>query len=347
MPIIGDADRTYRALRIKTVDMVPLNLAQRAVEAVRATVGVAVRRGPSYVGTSLLLNVRRAPLDSPATRRAVSAALDLGRIVRNTAPAVAATEGFIHPASRWSAGARIHRFDPLAARAALAAIGRPLRVLAPTNDPVRLEAGRQVVLALRRAGAAATLVKVTRAQLERAIGATGAPADFDAAIQSVPALVSYDPNYLTRLFASDRAVAPLNFGGYSSERFDALARSVASAPQEAQRRRATAAELRLLAREVPAIPLFFLEGSFAFRSAVYDDWAFVKGAGILDKTSFLPGARPAAAQPPVAEEVAPSEDSDSGSGLGVVNVISLIVLAVVAVLIAVALASRRRRPSRR
>jgi peptide/nickel transport system substrate-binding protein len=342
VPIIGDADRTYRALRDRTVDMVPLNLPAAAAADAAATLGVALRRGPSYVGTALTLNVRRAPFDRPQVRRAVAAALDVGRIARRAAPAVAADSGFVHPASRWSAGERLQRFDPLSARPVLARLGRPLRVLAPTNDPVRLEAGRQVVLALQQAGADATLVRLSRARLDRATGATGVPADFDAAIQTVPALVSYDPDYLTRLFGSDRRVAPLNIGGYTSERFDALARAVASAPDLAQRRRATAAELRLLARDVPAVPLFFSQGTFAYRSAVYDGWTFVKGAGILDKRSFLPGAAAAAPvrEPQPADSGAETEDS--GSGLSLLDVISLMVLAVVCALIVAALVTRRR-----
>ena len=340
VPIIGDADRTYAALRASRVDMVPLNLPEPTATDVASTLGVALSRGPSYVGTALVLNVRRAPLDRLETRRAIAAALDLERIARSAAPARAADEGYIHPASRWAAGSRLQRFDPVSARPVLQALGRPLRVLAPTNDPVRLEAGRRVVLALRQAGADATLVKLSRQRLERAIGARGAPADFDAAIQSIPALASHDPDYLVRLFGSDPRTAPLNFGGYRSVPFDELARRVASAPDLSQRRRATAAELTLLARDVPAVPLFFSQGTFAYRPGVYDGWTFIKGTGILDKRSLLPVARPAAAAAEPAD-VPAQADETSGSGLGLVNVISLVVLGIVAVLVVMALLSRR------
>jgi peptide/nickel transport system substrate-binding protein len=341
VPIIRDAARTYRALRDRDVDMVPLSLPQRAAAELGSTLGVALLRGPAYTGTALVLNVRRPPFDSAAARRAVAGALDLARIARSVAPAVAADAGFVHPASRWSAGAPLHRFDPRASRPALAALGgRPLRVLAPDNDPVRLEAGRQVVLALRRAGARATLVKRSRARLDRATGADGTPANFDAAIQSTPALVSYDPDYLARLFGSDLRAAPLNVAGYRSAAFDAAARSVASAPDVAARARATTAELTLLARDAPAIALFFSQGTFAFRPAAYDGWAFVQGSGILDKRSFLPGATPAPRAPRIPDAGARQEPS--GSGFGLVNVISLVALAIVAALAAAAVVARLR-----
>jgi len=340
VPIIRDAERSYGELRDNTVDMVPLNLPEPSATNVGSTLGVALKRGPSYVGTALVLNVRRAPFNRPATRRAVAAALDVGRIARGVAPAVSADEGFIHPASRWSADTGLQRFDALAARPELARLGaRTVRVLAPDNDPVRLAAGRQVVLALRRAGALATLVTLSRPRLDRATGANGGPADFDAAIQTIPALASFDPGYLTRLFGSDARAAPLNVGGYRSAAFDAAARRVASAPDVAARKRATTRELELLAREVPAIPLFFSQGTFAYRAAAYDGWTFMKGNGILDKRSFLASATPAPGNPG-ADVIA--EPKDSGSGLSLVNALSIAALIVVAGLAATALLLRRR-----
>ncbi len=342
VPIIPRADHMYAALREGMVDMVPLSVPEPAATELGVTQGITLRRGPLYGGTALVLNARRAPLDRPATRRAIARALDLGVIARSVAPAVAAEQGFVHPASSWSPGAAVHRFDPAAARPPLTRPqGPPLRVLAADNDPVRLEAGREVVLALRRAGARATLVKLSRARLDRALGGPGSPASFDAAIQSTPALASYDPDYLVQLFGSDPLAAPLNAGGYRSAAFDADARRVASAADAEGRRRAVRAELQRLARDAPSVPLFFSQGTFAYRSAAYDGWVFVKGTGILDKRSFLPGAAPAAPRPPVAG-VALARD-DSGSWLSLLNVISLAALALVAALAATALVLRARR----
>jgi len=341
VPIIPRADHMYAALRQGTIDMVPLSVPEPAATELGAAQGITLRRGPLYGGTALVLNVRRAQLRSPATRRAIAHALDLGAIARSVAPAVAAEQGYIHPASPWSPGAPVQSFDAAAARALLSRPGgAPLRVLAPDNDPVRLEAGRAVVLALRRAGARATLVELSRARLDRALGADGSRASFDAAIQSTPALASYDPDYLTELFGSDPLAAPLNAGGYRSADFDAAARRVASAVDAADRRRAVRAELALLARDAPSIPLFFSQGTFAYRAAAYDGWTFVKGAGILDKRSFLPGAAPAAPKPPAAG-VVPAPDGP-GSWLSLLNVISLAVLAIVVGLAAAALVLRAR-----
>lgn len=345
VPIIDDAERTYTALRERKVDMVPLSLPRRSAQELDSALGIDLTRGPSYAGTALVFNVRNAPFDRLAVRRAVGSALDLERIVRNVAPAETGDEGFVHPASRWSAAARVRRFDLDAARKAFAGLRLPrLRIMAPTNDPIRLEAGRQVVLALQRAGAAATLVEVSGPELGRAIGEGGSSPSFDAAIQNIPALVSHDPKYLRTLFGSDPRAAPLNFSGYRSTAFDALARRVASAPDRAERRVAVRSELELLARDAPSIPLIFSQGTYAYRSSVYSGWVFVKGTGILDKRSFLPGevsvrqtpSRGAAEADTVGRQADPVT-ADSDSGLNVVNAISLGVLAVVVLLAGVAL----------
>lgn len=341
VPIISQEQGAYDALRGRRIDMLPLNLPQTPAQDLGSSLGISLRRGPSYSGTTLLLNLRRPPFDRLAARRALASALDLQRIVRNVEPAVAADQGFIHPASPWSSGAPVHRLDLRAAQTALAALKLPaVHVLAPDNDPVRLEAGRQVVLALERAGATATLTKLSSARLGRAIGENGTRPEFEAAIETIPPLTSYDPDFLARLFGSNPRAAPLNFGGYRSVAFDALAERVAAAPDPPARHRAARAELALLATDVPSIPLFFSQGTFAYRPAIYDSWVFVQGNGILDKRSFLPGQAPVRGGP-LNPDVGAGAPTSSGSGFNIVDAVSVVVLAAVLALAGTALLRRR------
>lgn len=341
VPIIGQEQGAYDGLRQGRVDMLPLSLPATAATDLGGNLGISLRTGPSYAGTALLLNLRRPPFDRLAARRAVANALDLRRIVSSVAPAVSAERGYIHPASPWASAAPLQRFDLGAAQRGLARLKLPaIRVLAPDNDPLRLEAGRQVVLALRRAGATAALVKRSSASLGWAIGESGGRPDFQAAIESTPPLASYDPDFLTALFGSAPRRAPLNFGGYRSSAFGALAARVASAPDPKARHRAARAELALLASDLPSIPLFFSQGTFAYRPAIYDGWVFVKGTGILDKRSFLPGQAGATGAPANPDVGAGAPDS-SGSGLNIVDAASAVVLAAVLALAAAALLRRR------
>ncbi|MGI8631453.1 MAG: ABC transporter substrate-binding protein [Solirubrobacterales bacterium] len=347
VPIIRDEERTYDALRRRKVDMLPVPLPRDIARELRTSSSITVKRGLSYTGTALVLNLRRPPFDRAAARRAVARALNLSRILRNTGPGVPAVRGHIHPASPWASPEVLLRDDVSAARRALARLElEPIRVVAPENDGVRLEAGRQVVLALRRAGATASLIELSRDELGEAIGEDGATPDFDAAIISTPALSSFDPNFLARQFGSDEATAPLNYSGYESAAFEALADRVVVAPDREARRRAVAEELSLLATDLPSIPLFFSDAAFAYRPAAYDGWIFIKGSGILDKRSFLP--RQARPQSAVSPSPAPQGgDSDSGTVANAVRFAVLGVLGIAFCLALIGLASRWRAREKR
>ena len=104
--------------------------------------------------------------------------------------------------------------------------------------------------------------------------------------------------------------------------------------------RAVTAELRLLAKDAPAIPLFFSEGRFAFRPAIHDGWVFIKGSGIFDKRSFLAGATSSTPQT-VSDGDDGSTDS-STSFLDVLRIVSLVVLAIALLLGGWAIVQRRR-----
>jgi len=338
VPFISDFGGTVRALRQRQVDMIPATLPKR-IETELRDPSFKTQSGDLYAGTALVFNLRRAPFNDVRVRRAVSMALDLERVAHSTVGqdplAFPATRGYLHPDSGWAPGDVLHHFDEAGARQALTKVPRPqIRILAPDNDPVKQEAGRQVVLALTRVGQDATLEQVAPDRLAAAVGDTGAAPRFDAAIVSIPELASYDPSYLSVMFGSDQRLAPLNYSGYRSGRFDALARRAGQETTPGQRRRLVGEELRLLAQQdVPAVALFYPKGAFVLRPQIYDGWVFVKGAGILDKRSFLPSGdrRSPAAGPP-----------DGGRDSGGVDVLAVISIGLVGgTLVVVAAASVR------
>ena len=315
VPIIRSAQRTFDALKRGNVDMVPGGLPTAFRKDLGNPLGIDFRQGVNYTGTALLLNLRRPPFDKPAARRAVARSLDLDRIAEGVGEVLPASTGYLHPDSPWAPNPDgLQRSDEAAARRELRRLGNPpIEILVPENNPVRLDAGRRVVLALRRAGAEATLTEVPRATFARALGGDGSSPRFQAAITGIPPLISYDPDFLRVFFGAD---ARLNQTGYRSGAFDRVAARVAGASDRNVRREAVAGEMRLLARDVPAIPLVFSRGAFAYRPPAYDGWIFVKGTGILDKRSFLGGRRGLARSLP---EVEPTDDGDGGlpiSGFG-------------------------------
>ena len=292
VPVIRREDELARELLARRIDAAPITVAPGAT--LPAGGGLRVSDEISYTGTMLLFNVDRGPFDRRAARQAVARSLNLKTIAGNATGVaggvIPADRGMVHPRSSWARQAgSLHEFDRAAARLAFAEQGiGAFRVAAPRNDPVRLETGKRVVRALRDAGARARLVELSPVALDRLLGRRQAPATFDVAVLGIPALASYDPAFLRAIFG-DPSVASLNDGGYRSDAFDALARRAASARTVAERRRLVTDQLKLLARELPAIPLHFGGGTMVYRPLAYDRWVGVRGTGILDKRSFLRG----------------------------------------------------------
>ena len=48
----------------------------------------------------------------------------------------------------------------------------------------------------------------------------------------------------------------------------------------------------LIAQEMPFVLLYYADGNYVYRTAVYDKWTYQKGQGIFSKLSFLPGVKP-------------------------------------------------------
>jgi ABC-type transport system substrate-binding protein len=156
---------------------------------------------------------------------------------------------------------------------------------------------------------------------------------------------SYDPDYLNRIYGSTTATT----SGYSSQAFDRLAQRVATTADPTARRAAVAEELRLLATDLPALPLLFPNGAFAYRPSAHEGWQFVRGVGILDKQSFLAGpagqAQPttttaSTVETPTSGGTAPAPAAEEG-GLSF-GLVPLLLLAAATVLIGVALFQRFR-----
>ena len=335
VPIERDFDRTLRDLQNRRIDMIPASLSEGAVARLDRT-AFKVARGPLYRGTVLMFNTRKPPFNRPAARRAVARAIDIRRLARilGREAAVAADHGYVAPDSPRATDGSTHRFDQRAARSSLRRLKLPnLRVLASESDPQRRESGRQVVLALKRAGVSAELVELPQSELASAVGENGATPRFEAAIWTTPPLASYDPDYLSVVFGSDPDRAVLNYSGYDEPGFDDLAGRVAEEGNDRKRARLVRSELELLARDLPVVPLVYATGAFAYRPAVYDGWRFIDGTGILDKQSFLPASGLPANRRPDTAAAPPSP----GGGLGPAGYVALALLAVTLALAAAGL----------
>jgi len=345
LPFNRDFDATVRAFLSRDIDMIPATLPESRQEEVTGA-SFETERGVLYDGTALIFNLGEAPFDSARARQAVSSALELSRIadasVGFSERSATADRGYVHRDSGWATKGQLHRFDLEGARAAFAELDLPpITVLAPANDPVDSEAGRQVVLALQRAGADVELQEVSSTELAAAVDPEDGAPTFEAAIWSISPLPSYSPDTLRQVFGSDERRAPLNHMGYSSEEFDRLAELASKETNPEDRAQTIRSELELIARDAPVVPLFYPEGAFVVRPSIYEGWSYVEGKGILDKRSFLP--RTLSAGGPAPDAAAPAAPTgDSGGGIGVGAVIALALVGIVLAVILVGVVRARR-----
>ncbi|MGI9194404.1 MAG: ABC transporter substrate-binding protein [Actinomycetota bacterium] len=289
VPFINDAGKTFSSFETGKSDMIPVSLPAASVDRLQS-IGTGIARGPSYLGTVLMFNLRQPPFDKLEVRQAAARSLDLSRIAQQVGLATPAKRGYLHPSSRFAPSEDLPAGGGSGGSPALD--GQSVEVLAPDNDPIKIEAGRQVVLALKRAGASVVLRRLPRDELSRTVGEDGSPPQFQAAIWSSSPLASYEPDFLRRVFGSNPTDATFNYAGYQNPDFDSLADQISTTADPKLRQDAVTGALRLIATDTPVVPLFFSQGAFAFRQSRYKGWVFVKGSGILDKRSFEAPAAP-------------------------------------------------------
>ena len=327
--VIDTTEERLQAIERRRIDMTPAIFPASAASRVRG-LGTSIIEGPAYAPTLLILNTRKPPFDDPRARQAVSKAIDVGRIRTAIGRADSAASGLIHPESVWAPPSGVHEFAPDEARSAFRSLRLPkIEILAPTNDLVQLEAGKQVALALERAGADAQVVRTREVDLVSAIGKTGQEPTFTAAIWTSPNLTSYEPSFIDALFGTLDVRSPFAFSGFSGPELDELIRRSSSLVSIDERKEAVTQMLTYLDDSAPVIPLAFSNGVYAYRST-FSGWVYVKGSGILDKRSFVE---------PESSRAAPSPETGSSprrsSGMSPIRVIavalSLIALGVIAI----------------
>lgn len=342
MPIIRRPQQRLDALRDGKVDAMPVTVPAGREPEIDASDRLA--KGIEYGGTMLVFNVTRPPFHARGARRAVASALDLRSVAGANGGAGAITpadHGLLHPRSPWASKRVLHRFEAGAARVAVADEGvGAFRILVNENDPVQAEAGRRVVSNIARVGIRARLIRRPVRAFNQALDTSRSADAFDAVVVGIPRLASYDPAFLRALFGDPRT-SGLNPGQYRSARFERLVDRVAAAPTRAARRAAVEEELRLLASDLPAVPLFFGGTTVAYDPSAFDGWVNVRGSGVLDKRSFLNRASSA---PQTDADDDPTDRGFGGSDDGISLVPIIIVVAALMLVALVWRQLRRRRP---
>jgi peptide/nickel transport system substrate-binding protein len=310
MPYIATTQAAFTAVQSGQADAASASLTPE-LKAQFNQGGLKTAGGSGYRGWYLYMNTGRAPFDKAEFRQAMAAAVNNDDIVATALLGAGATgsPGFVHRSTPWANPAtRDGRHDPNRARSLLDGLGYrdtdndgvremgttklEFDLITRNNDPVAVRAAELISQSVAQVGVKLNVTALdqttagSRTWPDYAIGATP-KGDYTIALFSWAAAVQQDPDFLRSLFHSSTALGTLNRSGYKNPQYDDLADQQTKAVDEAARNRILGQMQDILARDMPAYPLFYPDDIFPYQASAFDRWVYYKGVGILNKATLL------------------------------------------------------------
>lgn len=305
--ILRDEDRALQALRDGELDAIGWGvepaLVRHVLDNPEDYAGIRVSEAPGVETWTLLLNLRRAPYDSPAVRQALAHALDreaiVGVVLRGFGDVGA--PGLFPAGSAWrNKGIEPIQFDPQAAMAQLETAGfddvdgdglrenpdgSALRVpIACVELPVPLRVAELVAANLQALGLSSDVTVIPQDEWIPML----MQAQFDVALCSI----SLDePEMLFFYLHSSRGVwngghaSGLNYGGYANPQFDEIASASLRELDPLQRQELVYQMQEILSVDLPHIPLYCPRILNLFRTERFTRWRMQAGSGLLNRVT--------------------------------------------------------------
>jgi peptide/nickel transport system substrate-binding protein len=305
--ILRDEDRALQALRDGELDAIGWDvepaLARRVLDNPEEYAGIRVAEAPGVETWTLLLNLRRAPYDSPAIRQALAQGVDREAIIEAVLNGFGdvAAPGLFPTASVWrNKDIEPIPFDPQAAVAQLESAGfddvdgdglreKPdgsaLRMpIACVELPVPLQVAERVAADLRALGLSSEVTAIPQDEWIPTL----MQAQFDVALYSIPV---NGPEMLFFYLHSSRGTrngdhtSGLNYGGYANPQFDEMASASLQELDPLQRQELVYRMQEILAVDLPHIPLYCPRMLNLFRTERFTRWQMQPGSGLLNRAT--------------------------------------------------------------
>lgn len=240
-----------------------------------------VRTAPGEWGMFLFFNLEQdTPLQDVRVRQAIAHAIDREAIVERVLFGFgeAGSMGYLPPANPFYApDLPGYAYDPQRARDLLDAAGYD-------GTPLKLAYSTDWIMASPRvveiidAGLDAVGIPVEHVVMDQAsIDAAAVEGSYEIGVFGFGGLGG-DPDQLRRAFASQSQVRGFSRAlGYSNPEFDALASAQISMSDPAARRDALTAMQRILAGDLPVLPLYYTARVVVFNADVFDNWYYTPG----------------------------------------------------------------------
>lgn len=307
--IVKDRTQQFNQLRTGDADAVLSSVPPAFVEELQNTEGIKLAQGSDFFNYIFYTNGSREPFDNPAVRQAVAKAIDTKTLVDVVllGQGVELPLNWYHPDLAWSINVP-HVFDPAAAAEELEAAGlvdsdgnglRELNgtntdfgILCDVNNPVEVRATELIAGWLADVGIGAHQncldIDSSVALIWPNFVAVAEP-DYDMAIWGWSSGPQVQRGFVRFLTNCDFGVIGWgNLTGICDPELDALLEEFVSNADLALTEDLSTQIQERIATNLPFIPLMSPGGNFAYRTAAYDGWVYMKGTGIMTIWSFLP-----------------------------------------------------------
>ncbi len=103
-----------------------------------------------------------------------------------------------------------------------------------------------------------------------------------------------DPDQLRRVYSSKLPPTPTGAAGYSNPKFDRLAQRQLVTFDDSKRRQLVAEMQRIVAGDLPLLPLYYSTAFYVYRRGGFDQWYYTPGGfpvGFVNKQAFITGKK--------------------------------------------------------
>ncbi len=308
-PIIKDQTATFQALQTGEIDVAVRKVSPELVERFAAQSDLKVAQGPGFSASTIQIDVTKGALANPEVRKIMAGLIDYEKLVENVLLGFGVTggPGFLPPAHPLSNPntTEYSRYTPEEAKQRLEELGfsqgadgvyvdadgnrLEFEYLTYSDRPIQLRAAELVAQDLREGGFNIELRAMERQALVQRVWPdfdVSKGRNYDMSMVNWSAPVAAQAR-LGSMLHSDFVTGNLNVGGYSNPKVDSIIEEAAVTIDAAKRQELFFALQQKMAEDIPLITLFFEDGVYAYRPAVYDNWVFMAGQGIINKLSFL------------------------------------------------------------
>lgn len=305
--IITEQNTAFAALQRGEVDAVAQTVPPQLVAQFRGDDELMLAEGPGFGSTLLQFNNERPPFTRPEVRRAIGLAIDVDELVRTVllGTGTPAPATYLPPAAPLTARNEPHRYDPAEANRLLDELGyargtggvrvadgaaMEYTLLCYADSPDGIRTAELIADMLLEVGITANVQTLDMAAVDDMVWPefdVSRGRDFDLAIWGWSAPTMLTTNRIGGLVASDFSRGFLNVGGFRSPAADQLVATLDQATDQAAVKVVVGQIQKLIAQDVPFVPLYYPDKVNVYRPAGFAGWRVQAGQGILNKLSFI------------------------------------------------------------